>query len=159
MVLFLLAVADACVPVLAESLPEALLKKLQPGKITGFLCLGNIDDSVVISLRRISTEIRRVAGDTANEAGLPGVLVCSWNPPQAFYPSHTPCTRPKHGPLQQHCADHKHLLHLCAAQARARPPCTYCFVHGFIRCLPVGLRGGRPAHWHVPWPPCRAARG
>jgi hypothetical protein len=77
MVLFLLVLADACVPVLAEALPEALLKKLQPGKISGFLCLGNVDDSVVISLRRISTEIRRVAGDSANETGMPSTMVWS----------------------------------------------------------------------------------
>jgi hypothetical protein len=75
MVAFLVALADANVPVQADGIPEALLKKLQPGKISGFLCLGNVGPCVVRDLKRVATDMRFVAGDNENDAHLPSTQV------------------------------------------------------------------------------------
>lgn len=82
MVALLLAVADAACPVEKDVIPPNLLKKLQPGKITGFLCLGNIGSLIVHSLRRICTDLKRVAGPCEDEASLPETLVRTHRLPQ-----------------------------------------------------------------------------
>lgn len=76
MVAFLVALADANVPVQADGVPPALLKKLQPGKISGFLCLGNVGPCVAKVLKRIQAEMRLVGGDSEDEAHLPATQVC-----------------------------------------------------------------------------------
>lgn len=76
MVALLLALADSGIPVQTDAVPEPLLKKLQPGKISGFLCLGNVGSAVVRSLKRIATDMRFVAGDTEEESHLPLAQVC-----------------------------------------------------------------------------------
>lgn len=78
MVALLLALADSGIPVQTDVVPEPLLKKLQPGKISGFLCLGNVGSSVVRSLKRIATDMRFVAGDAEEEAHLPLAQVCTY---------------------------------------------------------------------------------
>lgn len=75
MVAFLVALADANVPVQADGIPEALLKKLQPGKISGFLCLGNVGPCVIRELKRVATDMRFVAGDNEEDAQLPSTQV------------------------------------------------------------------------------------
>jgi hypothetical protein len=75
MVAFLVALADANVPVQADGVPAGLLKKLQPGKISGFLCIGNVGACVVKALKRIQAEMRLVAGDNEDEAHLPATQV------------------------------------------------------------------------------------
>lgn len=76
MVAFLVALADANVPVQTDGMPASLLKKLQPGKISGFLGLGNVGPCVIKVLKRIQAEMRLVAGDTEDEAHLPATQVC-----------------------------------------------------------------------------------
>ena len=75
MVALLLAMADASVPVLKDDIPPELFKKLQPGKITGFLCLGDVGLFLVFKLKRICTDIRRVWGPDDTEQDLPNQLV------------------------------------------------------------------------------------
>lgn len=75
MVALLLALADAACPAQKEGIPEALLKKLQPGKINGFLCLGDIGAPILSTLQRVSTDIKRVAGPAEDEHHLPETLV------------------------------------------------------------------------------------
>lgn len=77
MVAFLVALGDANVPVQADGVPPALLKKLQPGKISGFLGLGNVGPCVVKVLKRIQAEMRLVRGNSEDEAHLPATQVCS----------------------------------------------------------------------------------
>lgn len=77
MVAFLVALADANVPVQADGVPPDLLKKLQPGKISGFLGLGNVGPCVIKVLKRVQAEMRLVAGDSEEEAHLPATQVCS----------------------------------------------------------------------------------
>lgn len=72
---FLLAVADAACPQRTAGVPEGLLKKLQPGKITGFLCLGDVAPSIVYALKRIATDFKRVAGNLDEERHLPQSMV------------------------------------------------------------------------------------
>lgn len=79
MVALLLALADAGIPVQTDAVPEPLLRKLQPGKISGFLCLGNVGSAVVRTLKRIATDMRFVAGDSEEESHLPLAQACSVN--------------------------------------------------------------------------------
>jgi hypothetical protein len=74
---FLLVAADAACPRMRDNVPECLFKKLQPGKITGFLCLGDIGRPIMHAFRRIATDFKRVAGYTEEEAHLPESLVCT----------------------------------------------------------------------------------
>jgi hypothetical protein len=75
MVALLLVMADAAVPVQKDCIPADLMRKLQPGKITGFLCLGDVGSAVIHGLRRICTDIKRVAGPAEDEEGLPQSIV------------------------------------------------------------------------------------
>jgi hypothetical protein len=75
MVALLLAIADAACPVEKDCIPNELLKKLQPGKITGFLCLGDVGSPVLHALRRICTDIKQVAGPSGEETNLPEDMV------------------------------------------------------------------------------------
>jgi hypothetical protein len=75
MVQMLLAMADAACPVQKDGIPADLYKKLQPGKITGFLCLGDIGSTITHVLRRVCTDIRRVAGPAEDELLLPEQMV------------------------------------------------------------------------------------
>jgi hypothetical protein len=73
---FLLAAADAACPRMKDCVPESLLKKLQPGKLTGFLCLGDIGRPIMHAFKRIATDFKRVSGYKEDEAHLPESLVC-----------------------------------------------------------------------------------
>ena len=73
-----MALADAACPSQEDGIPESLLKKLQPGKINGFLCLGDIGAPILSTLRRVSTDIKRVAGPAEDEQQLPETLVRCW---------------------------------------------------------------------------------
>lgn len=61
---FMLALADACIPAAAIDIPGKLKDLLKPDKLSQVLCAGNCNRSTIEYLNRISSDIAQVRGDS-----------------------------------------------------------------------------------------------